>query len=62
MNILAEMLADDFICYKTDCIYYKDNTKNRELVQVYLDSVNIDWKQLVEPEKPVITNEEKEIN
>jgi hypothetical protein len=57
MNILAEMLGEDFICYKTDCIYYKDNPKNRELVQVYLDSVNMEWKQLVEPDKKEMNNE-----
>jgi hypothetical protein len=62
MQILANMLAEDFICYKTDCIYYKDTIKNRELVQVYLDSVGFDWKQLVEPEKPILNEEEKQIN
>jgi len=62
MNILADMLADDFICYKTDCIYYKDTVKNRELVQVYLDSVNMEWKQLIEPDKTEMKKEDIEIN
>ena len=52
MMNMAAMLGDDFICYKTDCIYYKDTNKNREIVQMYLDSVSIDWKQLVEIDKP----------
>jgi len=52
MMVCAEMLGDDFICYKTDCIYYKDSPKNRELVQTYFDSLSMDWKQLVEPQKP----------
>lgn len=52
MNILAELLDDQFICYKTDCIYYRDIPKNRELVQTYLDTVDLDWKQLIEPERP----------
>lgn len=52
MKTMAEMLGNDFICYKTDCIYYKDKPKNREIVQVYLDSVGLDWKQLVETKKP----------
>jgi hypothetical protein len=52
MMVMADMLGEDFICYKTDCIYYKDTKKNREIVQVYLDSVSIDWKQLVEIDKP----------
>jgi hypothetical protein len=51
MNI-AELLKDNFICYKTDCVYYKDTKANRTLVQEYLDSVAMEWKQLVEPEKP----------
>lgn len=51
MNI-ANMLGDDFICYKTDCIYYKDKEINRQMVQEYLDSVAMEWKQLVEPEYP----------
>jgi hypothetical protein len=57
MTIMASMLGEDFICYKTDCIYYKDTPKNRELVQVYLDSVDMEWKQLVEPEKPKLEDE-----
>jgi hypothetical protein len=52
MTIMANMLGEDFICYKTDCIYYKDKPKNREMIQIYLDSVGLDWKQLVEPERP----------
>ena len=54
MNI-ANILEDDFICYKTDCVYYKDTNDNRLIVQGYLDSVAMEWKQLVEPSKP--TNE-----
>jgi hypothetical protein len=57
MSNIANMLGDDFICYKTDCIYYRDTAKNREMVQVYLDSVSLEWKQLVEPERPVIEEE-----
>jgi hypothetical protein len=53
---MADLLGDEFICYKTDCIYYKDKPQNRELVQTYLDSVGLDWKQLVEIKKP--SNEE----
>lgn len=49
MNI-AKLLGNQFICYKTDCIYYLDNKKNRELVQSYMDSVGFDWKQLIEIE------------
>jgi hypothetical protein len=52
MTIMANMLGEDFICYKTDCIYYKDKASNREMIQMYLDSVGLEWKQLVEPDRP----------
>lgn len=52
MTNMSNMLGEDFICYKTDCIYYKDTPDNRQKVQDYLDSVNLEWKQLIEPERP----------
>jgi hypothetical protein len=52
MMTMANLLGDDFICYKTDCIYYKQTKKNVELVTTYLDSVGIDYKQLVETDRP----------
>lgn len=52
MNVMANLLGDDFICYKTDCIYYKDTPHNRLLVQSYLDATNLLWKQLIEPDRP----------
>lgn len=61
MMIMAKMLGDDFICYKTDCIYYKDTPTNREIIQTYLDSVSLEWKQLVEPEKPQLLEEDDEL-
>lgn len=60
MMNLANILGSDFICYKTDCIYYVDKKENRELVQTYLDSVAMEWKQLVEPERPKKTSFKKE--
>ena len=56
MAEMAKLLGDDFICYKTDCIYYRDTPENREKVHTYLDSVGLDWKQLVEPQRPVDEN------
>jgi hypothetical protein len=62
MNNLATMLGDDFVCYRTDCIYYKDTKKNRDLVYTYLDSVAMHYKQLIdvtlpdEKEEPESTN------
>lgn len=52
MMTMARMLDEDFICYKTDCIYYIDKPENRKKVQEYLDIFGLEWKQLIEPEKP----------
>lgn len=52
MMTMAKLLGEDFICYKTDCIYYVDNPENRKKVQEYLDIFGLEWKQLIEPEKP----------
>lgn len=59
MNV-AELLGNDFICYKTDCIYYKDKPENRKLVQDYMDENLMEWKQLIEPEKPSKKDDEPE--
>jgi len=52
MMKVADLLGDEFICYKTDCIYYKDKLENRKIVQEFLDKMSMDWKQLIEPERP----------
>lgn len=48
----SKLLGEEFICYKTDCIYYKDSEENRKVVQEYLEKRKMLWKQLVEPERP----------
>lgn len=53
MMRMAEILDEDFICYKTDCIYYKDVPENRIKVQSFLESIGMEWKQLIEPERPI---------
>jgi len=62
MVTIADMLGDDFICYKTDCIYYKDTEANRLMVQDYFDSVAMEWKQLVEPTMPTKEDVIKSMN
>lgn len=49
MQRCADILGDDFICYKTDCIYYIDTANNRRAVQLYLDTAGFDFKQLSKP-------------
>jgi hypothetical protein len=48
MRELSELLGNDFICYKVDCIYYVDTKKNRKLAQDYIRALDMDWKQLEE--------------
>jgi len=46
MYDLSVKLGDDFDCWKTDCIYYRDTPENRKLVQDYFFRKNMDYKQL----------------
>ncbi len=48
MNEIAIMLGDDFDCYKTDCIYYRDTPENRKIVETCLDTYNLVYKHLVD--------------
>jgi hypothetical protein len=47
MYELSLLLKDDFDCWKTDCIYYRDTTKNRKLVHDFFDERNMLYKQLI---------------
>jgi hypothetical protein len=51
MTNIATLLGNDFICYKTDCIYYVDTLNNREIVHNYLTLNNLLFKQLIEDEE-----------
>jgi hypothetical protein len=46
MQILKDMLKDDFVCYKTDCIYYVDNKENKKLVRDFFKTKKMTMKQL----------------
>ncbi len=43
---VARMLGDDFLAYKTDCIYYYDTPYNRKLVSDYFSKNGLTYKQL----------------
>jgi hypothetical protein len=47
MYELSVILGEDFDCYKTDCIYYRDTPENRAIVHNYFDSKQMYYKQLV---------------
>lgn len=46
MAELANNLDKDFLCWKTDCIYYVSTDKNIKFVQDYFTSKNLTYKQL----------------
>lgn len=47
MTQVKRELGGDFIAYKTDCIYYYDNAKNRKLVNNFFEKKELFMKQLV---------------
>jgi len=47
MDKVKKMLGKDFLCYKTDCIYYIDTQYNRKLVRDFFIEKDLYMKQLV---------------
>ena len=47
MNQVKKLLGKDFLCYKTDCIYYIDTQYNRKLVTKFFMEKDLYVKQLV---------------
>jgi hypothetical protein len=47
MNKVKRMLGKDFLCYKTDCIYYVDSKDNRKKVNEFFEKNELMVKQLV---------------
>lgn len=46
MNKVRKMLGQDFLAYKTDCIYYIDTPENRAKVRDYFTQNDLTFKQL----------------
>jgi hypothetical protein len=46
MQTIKKMLGEDFICYRTDCVYYVDTKENRKMVRDYFNEQKINFKQL----------------
>ena len=46
MQDLKRLLKNDFISYKTDCIYYLDTPDNRKMVREYCKANKMTYKQL----------------
>jgi hypothetical protein len=47
MNQVKKLLGKDFLCYKTDCIYYIDTQYNRKIVTKFFIEKDLYVKQLV---------------
>jgi hypothetical protein len=47
MNQFKKKLGKDFLCYKTDCIYYIDTQYNRKIVRDFFKEKDLYMKQLV---------------
>lgn len=46
MQTLKVVLKEDFVCYRTDCIFYVDTKDNRKVVRSYFKSQKVEMKQL----------------
>jgi hypothetical protein len=46
MQIIKKMLGQDFVCYKTDCVYYVDTIENRKMVREFFKNQEMGYKQL----------------
>ena len=46
MTEVKKKLGKDFLCYKTDCIYYIDTKQNRKLVNDFFEEKDLLMKQL----------------
>lgn len=51
MQDVKKLLGEDFIAYKTDCIYYVDTPANRKMVREYFKSQHMTTKQLTSIKK-----------
>lgn len=49
MYQVKKLLKEDFICYKTDCIYYIDTKENKKIVRDFFNSKKLTMKQLIKP-------------
>ena len=46
MQDIKKMLGDDFLCYRTDCVYYVDTPENRKMVRDFFKDNEMSMKQL----------------
>jgi len=46
MREASELLGNDFDCWKTDCIYFRDTPNNRDIMHEYFNSKGLTYKLL----------------
>lgn len=44
MKEIADTLKEDFYCWKTDCVYFKDLKRNRKIVSEILEDYDLPYK------------------
>lgn len=49
MRELSFILEENYISYKTDCIYYIRNQRNVDIVTAFMEKHDLDYKMAVEP-------------
>lgn len=52
MDEMAALLGKDFVCYKTDCIYYRNSAANVKKIRNYLEGQGFTFKMMKEPKNP----------
>jgi hypothetical protein len=60
MQQLKRILKDDFVAYRTDCIYYVDKPENRKLVKDFCNKNGMLYKQLYGDKKALYTEGKQE--
>jgi len=46
MNQIMKILGNEFVAYKTDCVYYVDSKENRKIVRDFFNEKEMNYKQL----------------
>ncbi len=57
MQEIKKLLGDDFVAYRTDCIYYCDTQENRKMVHDYCKERHMAYKQLYGDRKALYDKE-----
>lgn len=62
MTTLMKKLKNDFVAYRTDCIYYANTPENRQMVKTFFDSKKLMYKQLYDNKKPPVQTDGNDLD